>query len=206
MVLFCGFLQLFPYLDHSKGIKLAVFKQISSCLLKLLAAHFFHSGECIHRLAAVMYAVKIMIVKTRVIREQSRQNALDREAAAHFSVVVPPRLKRNEQVGYIIPYAQKMLRKIREAPRKLLQPCTFKVLVVNSDAGIGGDIPAKSFSDRTQRICTRLRKKSLVLQQAALALYVMQRILEGYLCIRLRTSIFRYGRLNALKVEEVKRI
>lgn len=46
-----------PYLNHSKGVKLAVFKQIVSGYLLP-----FGFGENRHRLAAVMHPLQIVIV------------------------------------------------------------------------------------------------------------------------------------------------
>ena len=60
-----------------------------------------------------MNLLQMMIVQSRIIREQCRKHALDRKAAAHCAVIIPARLERNQQVHNVVPYIQKMFRKVR---------------------------------------------------------------------------------------------
>ncbi len=80
--------QLLPHLDHSVGIELAVFEQVVARGGLFVEGQILDEREKLHRLAAVMYALKIVIIEARIVGVNGGQDALDRERAAHRSIVI----------------------------------------------------------------------------------------------------------------------
>ena len=71
--------QFFPHLDHCKGIQLAVFEQVVARCLLVFGRHVLDLWEYAHGFTAVVDAVEVVIVQSRVIREDRGEDALDRE-------------------------------------------------------------------------------------------------------------------------------
>ena len=75
----CIHYQLFPNLNHCICIKFAVFQQVVSGSLLFFWRHVLDLREDRHCFSSVMDTLKIMVVQTRIIREDCRKYALDRE-------------------------------------------------------------------------------------------------------------------------------
>ena len=203
-LLICNPVEFLPQFDHGVGIELAVFEQIVSGAGLLFRRHILDLREDGHRFGAVMNVLQVVVVERRVVREERRQYAFDRETAAHGAVVIPAGLKGDQKVDDVICDILKMIGKIGEQAGQLSEPRTLESFVVGGHTDVLRDVPAKRFRDRPQRICAGFCQELFVQQRAAFVFDEMERILEGDLRIRFRPNELRDRELHRFEVEEVQ--
>ena len=87
---------------HKNTLRYSVFEQIVSGAGLLFRRHILDLREDGHRFGAVMNVLQVVVVERRVVREERRQYAFDRETAAHGAVVVVPFLERRQQIPDIL--------------------------------------------------------------------------------------------------------
>ena len=160
-----------------------------------------------HRLSSVLHATtEVVVVEFGIIGEQCWEHLFDGERAVHGRHIViagTERIEKIHNVGFDI---EKMRCQVGECLCQFLQTRTLESLVVGCGADVERNVLAELFGKGTTRVLARYAEKLTMLQFASFMFYVMERILERDLLIRMRALILRYHGLLGLEVEEIKRI
>ncbi len=147
-----------------------------------------------------------MVVKLRIAREEGRQDALDAEGTSHGRDVIIACTERVNEVLDVVGDITKMVRQGREGVGQFPQATTLEHLVVGQRAYVLWNVPAEGFGYVSTRILPTNSEELLVQQRTSFIFNDMERILERYLLIGLRSRVLRYGVLLRLEIQEVQRV
>ena len=105
--------QLFQNFHHRPGVEFAIAQQGFASFFSVFRAHILDFREDSHSVVAVLHtAGEVMVVKTRVIGEQSRQHTLDGKRPSNGRNIVITSLEWVDEVFYVIPDVQQILCKV----------------------------------------------------------------------------------------------
>ena len=153
-----------------------------------------------------MDAFEVVIVQSRIVREQGGQDVFDRIRTLHGAGVVPALPEGDHQILDVIVNVHQVIRQVWIQRRQSLDAAFFKAHIVSRGADVQRNIPAEPLRQLPPRVLARVGQVFRVLQLAALVLNPMQRVLEGDLLEGLGIVIERDSRLEGLEVQEVQRI